>query len=953
MSRKHFIFSSKIAALSLILIAFTHVAVLLTSRAEIGFSAMSQLLQACSVFIALICAVRLGIRSDSFTRNFWLITSVGFGLLLLAIALRTYESQNVLAISDFVFFIHMLPFGVALLLSEDSPPKPFYWPTVFDVLQVCVIAGVVFAGVFYLPGKSVGINDRVNFYLLYAIALITRNVLVTSAFILKLLLSRSVVKHVTLFPMTIYLSIYSIGSIVTHSLFLTVTPAPLLLELQGSIPFLAVAWLSTRSRHHPHILPSTSVSSGVRQVLSLHLIPTALPGVVMLLSLWFLSTARNIALMAMFVSAVLFAFRLLATVYSEYRVSAALYRSERRYRSLVEAGADIVWTASPEGELSVSQESWRNFTGPVPLVGTESDWSETVHPEDRNSARQVWKKAMASAAPFSAEFRIQRWDGAYRDMLMRGAPVSDEHQRILEWIGTCIDVTDRNQYERAAESSRRQLREFVQNAPFGMGRVSFTKDRFLTANRALSRILGYEEQYRVQILSLDFSSLYSDRVEYDQLRLELQRNERVERIENRWRHKDGFPVIVRINGVRANEENTESLADLIVEDITEERFLEDQLHQSRKMETIGRLTGGIAHDFNNSLSVILGHSAVLEKELSGNERLKSRANAVSGSAKQAAAIVKQLLAFSRKQILQPRAVNLNQLLSDFVAMLGPMLGDEIDIKMSLAPEVWQVKVDYTQMQQVMMNLALNARDAMPHGGRITIKTHNRSLKLPAIAAHFRLPKGEYVIASVTDTGAGMTPHTMEHLFEPFFTTKESGKGTGLGLASVYGIVRQSGGYIVVSSVEGQGSSFDIYLPRANALEAQINVPTEIRPDTRGSTTVLVVEDSAALREFVSEGLTAVGYSVLTATNGVDALRKAEACQSNLDIVITDLSMPSMGGMELAERIHVRHPETKVLYMSGYPAALLSDEGRIPAGHPFIQKPFELPDLDRVLQQVLS
>jgi signal transduction histidine kinase len=384
------------------------------------------------------------------------------------------------------------------------------------------------------------------------------------------------------------------------------------------------------------------------------------------------------------------------------------------------------------------------------------------------------------------------------------------------------------------------------------------------------------------------------------------------------------------------------------------RQREDQLRQAQKMEAVGRLAGGIAHDFNNLLTGILGYADLLARTLPADHPGRADVEGIRKAGRSAAGLTKELLAFSRKQVLQPVVLDLNDVVSGTENLMRRLLGEDIALEVHLAPNLDQVKADRAQMEQVLLNLAVNARDAMPDGGRLVIETANAEAEREDLAAHVGSASGPHVLLSVRDSGHGMTPEVRAHLFEPFFTTKEVGKGTGLGLSTVYGVVKQSAGHIWADSVEGQGATFTIALPAVGTAPAPVVAAVErTEPALRGSETVLLVEDNDAVRDLARDTLARFGYRVIEARNGVEALRVGGAQLDRISLVLTDLVMPMMGGRELATRLTARRRDLKVIFTSGYAADTLGPQAALEPGATFIQKPFTPTALGQTVRDVLD
>jgi len=389
------------------------------------------------------------------------------------------------------------------------------------------------------------------------------------------------------------------------------------------------------------------------------------------------------------------------------------------------------------------------------------------------------------------------------------------------------------------------------------------------------------------------------------------------------------------------------------QDKAERKQLEQQLRQAQKMEAIGQLTGGIAHDFNNMLTVIIGYSELMLRSLGADDPMRDEVNEIREAGERAAALTRQLLAFSRKQVLQPKVLDFNAVLTNMDRMLQRLIGEDIALVAVPAPGIWRVYADPSQIEQVMMNLAVNARDAMPQGGKLTIETANVELDDAYARDHASVRPGSYVMLAVSDTGCGMNRETQARIFEPFFTTKEPGKGTGLGLSTVYGIVKQSGGSIWVYSEPGRGTTFKIYLPRGEAVAEAVEPSREAARTVRGSETILLVEDDNAVRALVRSTLQAHGYTVQEAPHGKHAIQVCEQHAAPIHLLVTDVVMPEMGGREVAERLKPSRPNMKVLFMSGYTDKAIVHHGELDPGTAFLQKPFTPDALARKVREVLD
>ena len=391
----------------------------------------------------------------------------------------------------------------------------------------------------------------------------------------------------------------------------------------------------------------------------------------------------------------------------------------------------------------------------------------------------------------------------------------------------------------------------------------------------------------------------------------------------------------------------------VIHDITQRRQLEEQLRQSQKMEAVGRLAGGVAHDFNNLLMIIKGNSEMMLEQLGAAERSRKNAGEIDKAADKAASLTRQLLAFSRMQVIQPKLLDLNGVVGEMAKMLGRLIGDDIELNIVSSASLGAVKADQGQIEQVLMNLVINGRDAMPEGGSLTIEIANVFLDEAYARRHAEVRPGNYVMMAVSDTGVGMDAETQAHIFEPFFTTKELGKGTGLGLATVYGAVKQNGGWIWVYSEPGRGTTFKIYLPQVEQVVSSPDRSRAVGPPLHGSETILLVEDQDAIRNLASEFLKGSGYTILEARDGIEALQVAEQRHGEIDLLLTDVVMPRMGGPELAVRLADLHPQMKVIYMSGYAEYAKDNRKLADSEKVILQKPFALDTLARKVREVLA
>jgi len=514
------------------------------------------------------------------------------------------------------------------------------------------------------------------------------------------------------------------------------------------------------------------------------------------------------------------------------------------------------------------------------------------------------------------------------------------------------DVTERILTEMALRQSQASLQSLVDNAPFGICRTSIEGDRVETLNSFLREMLGgYSLQ---EALQLKISKqVWTDPKDRDRLIEILRRNVTIKGFETSFRRRDGNTVRVRISGslIQDAETGAETFEGY-VEDMTQQSTLEQQVRQVQKLEAVGRLAGGMAHDFNNVLVVIKLSTELMLRQITPENPLSRPLLQVSSAADRAAALTRQMLAFGRQQMMQARVINLNSVVSETTHMLRHVIGEDVQLVTKLSDTTYNSRLDPDQVAQVILNLAVNARDAMPEGGTLQIETANVELDDAYTKTHPPVHPGRYVMLAVSDTGTGIDKSILPRIFDPFFTTKEVGKGTGLGLSIVYGIVKQSGGYIWAYSEPGHGTTFKVYFPVTRAALETPVAPRETTYRPAGQT-VLVVEDEAMIRSNVRECLQQLGYQVLEAESGEIALKLCEEHRGKVDLVLTDLVMPAMGGHELAGELAERHPEVKMLFMSGYTEDTAARRDILLRGSAFLQKPFSVGDLSNAVQQALA
>ena len=622
--------------------------------------------------------------------------------------------------------------------------------------------------------------------------------------------------------------------------------------------------------------------------------------------------------------------------------------SELRFRQLAENISEVFWITDPGKQqmLYVSPGYERVWGRSVEsLYAAPGTWLDAIHPEDRAAVRVAASRQLEGA--YDVSYRILRPDGSIRWIRDRAFPVADAHGNWYRIVGTAQDITAQRAAQEALERTEREQRALA---------TELSRERArLEAAQAVAKLGSWET--RLDTLAVSWSPetyriFGKARESFEpshEAFLELVHPEDRARIDQAFRSIDDQPHSIEhrilVDGrvkhveerwqVSFDEHGRPTHATGTCQDITERVLLEEQLRQSQRLEAVGRLTGGVAHDFNNLLTVIIGNAELLAERLAGDP-VAPAAQAVVDAAGRGSELVRGLLAFSRKQALSPRSVDVASLLEGLQPLLRPALGGRIELRTIAGKATWPAMVDPTQLESALLNLAINARDAMPGGGRLVIETANVDLDDAYLQQRPFARPGPHVAISVTDTGTGISPEHLSRVFEPFFTTKEAGKGTGLGLAMVYGFVKQSGGHITLYSESGQGTTVRLYLPRAREATG---APARPAPAPRpGSQSVLLVEDDEAVRRQAESHLAALGYRILSAASGeraLDILRGAE----HVDLLLTDITMPGMSGPVLAERARALRPGLRVLFSSGFAQGALAADGRLAPGEMLLAKPY--------------
>jgi len=625
-----------------------------------------------------------------------------------------------------------------------------------------------------------------------------------------------------------------------------------------------------------------------------------------------------------------------------------------QWRLVLEATAEAIFVVDLEGNCTFCNPACLKLLGypsRQDLLG--KNLHGVIHPNCSEEECLIHKSIRESTGVQVDDNVLCRADGTPFRAEIWSTPLRMRDE-LIGWVVSFIDISQRIAAAEALRNSEAKYRSLVNSMLGFIWTVSEPGELcFITEN--VQEIWGYS----VEELSLRGKEIWpanihlEDRDKVLEAFCALFRDGQTYNVEYRFRRKDGQWIWVHAFAFNTYEKNGHYRADGICTDITALRLMEDKRRHSHKMEAIGRLAGGVAHDFNNLLTIIMGNAQILADSVGLGQVQKKCVQQINKASEQASSLTRQLLAFSRKQALQPKVLDLNNVVTDFGKMLPRLIGEDIEFVFAAEKGLGHIKVDPGQIEQVLLNLAVNARDAMPTGGKLIIETRNCEVTEDYTKSHASVTPGKYVLLAVTDTGQGMDAETQSRIFEPFFTTKVQGKGTGLGLATVYGIVKQSGGYIWVYSEPKLGTSFKIYLPRVDEPVENHRTKELASATTGGTETLLVVEDQEDLRKLAASYLKSTGYHVLEAGNGVEGLQIVETHEGRIDLLVTDVVMPKMGGWELADRAAVIRPEMKVVYMSGFSEYGVAFENFQQVRDFFIQKPFGMQVLGRRVRDALD
>ncbi|MDD4668116.1 MAG: PAS domain S-box protein [Candidatus Cloacimonetes bacterium] len=639
------------------------------------------------------------------------------------------------------------------------------------------------------------------------------------------------------------------------------------------------------------------------------------------------------------------------SIHDQKTAELKMCESERRMRLIFDTMREGVIVVDNNDQIQFVNKSLCTLFGiQAQDVLGKTGYEELIIPEDHHI---IIEKNQQRTSGLVDEYQVRgrKRNGELIWLQISGAPIHDEQNQVVGSVGIMTDITQKHKMLQALHKSEEKYRHLFEDSLAGVFQSSFN-DQYLNVNTSFAKMFGFESAQDMIAKVKDIKDMYVHPEQRENLKAQLLRDGLVEHYELELKRVDGSEFWVSLYARLGTHEDDSMILEGACVDITESKSLKEQLLASQKMEAIGKLAGGIAHDFNNLLTVILGYAEDIMENLNPNSQLNEPADEIIKAGLRAANLTRQLLAFSQKQILNNQEVNFNSLINNLHGIISRLTGEEIQVDIKLSEDLASVKADPSQIEQVLINMIINAKEAMPTGGRLIIKTSNQDVDSNYAELHPSLKEGKYVLLSISDTGCGIDRESINHLFEPFFTTKDKSRSSGLGLASAYGIIEQAGGAILPYSEPGKGTTMKILLPELRSTgENAAEILTPVNFHGQGQK-ILVVEDEEALGRIVQKMLLSMGYNVTSSGSSLHALKILEEGE-HFDLIITDVVMPAMNGKELANAIHTRFPEQKILFMSGFADDVIAQHGILDPNLPFIQKPFSAKTIAPVIHKLLS
>jgi PAS domain S-box-containing protein len=944
----------KLLAVAFVIVGL-HVTSVLTLGTSTAGSLLGNLLQITACGVAVAAVVAASRRATGLTRRFWLLVGCGLAVWGVAnvgwtyyeIVLRTEPPTG--SMVRFLFGTQSIFFALAVFLNQDKNSSTLDLESVLDFVQIAIVFFFIFIGFYYIPSHH-----------LDARAAYIREVWMETGEDLALVLlatvqamrARSSQIRKLYQGFAAYLLVYAVcAGVADYVQTIRIAPTGTWYDLGWTMPLLGAALWAANWQPSPVMPGPQRVRQKRFAELLLDNATLALAPLIVLLQVAQLETEwRAVRFTLLGVSILCYAARLGVTQYRQNETEGTLERHNRAMDSAVN-GIAIVDAKGQHTYANAAFVQMMGFENPESIAGRP--WRDVYAPQDVERVERQIRESLRKSGKWLGPMNIHRRDGSTLPVEMAVTALPDGGV-------VCVsrDVTAKREAENARAQAEAKYRMLVEQ----VAAISYIAElgihgEWLYVSPQVETMFGFPPEEWLMDSRAWTQHVHPE--DHKVVEAAEEASKRGERFQAEYRvvRKDGRVIWVSDTAVVVAGSDAHPLMEGIIVDITERKQLETQLQQARRMEAIGRLAGGIAHDFNNLLTIIKGYTELALKRPRISPELQADVERIEDASERAGTLVRQLLAFSRRQVLQPKFVDLNSIVLGLDKLLRRLMDEGIQMTTIPGKDIGTVKADPGQMEQVIMNLVVNARDAMPKGGKLTVETANVDLDVAYASDHATVKPGSYVMLAVSDTGTGMSPETVAHIFEPFYTTKESGRGTGLGLSTVYGIVKQSGGYIWVYSEPGRGSSFKIYLPRVEQAPEELPAVKVASGEQKGTETILLVEDEPQVRELARMALSEKGYTVLVTPSPEDAESECERYGAEIHLLLTDLILPGLTGRELAKRLTGRHPKMRVLYMSGYTYGITTrpglHSGLLEDGAAFLQKPFTPSALSEKVREVLD
>jgi two-component system cell cycle sensor histidine kinase/response regulator CckA len=929
----------KLLLVSVIGLLVLSVCVILTLGMSPAGSLLTNSLQIVCCGLAAATCFAASKRGRGLSRPFWILVACSIATWAVAnLGWMYYENWLHVPVPRFslvriLFDVQGVFYAIALFLDKEKDSQEFTAEMVLDSVQIAIVFLSLFFGLFYaqvLQGAQGQFNELVVTEIFVGISLTLTLIALVQAFGAKTKRIRSLYGGLALF-----LFVYTLGSGLAESPWANkLASTGSWYDLGWTIPFLfAVMWAGRWQEDAEAAAPAKFAAKTLKELALKNVMLALAPLIVLILVARLGAQWRMIGLSLLAVSIISYVVRLGITEFRQSQTSAAVMR----HRAAMESTEDGMAILDASGVHVYANSAFARMVGfPNAQAVLGKTWQQVYDPRDVTQLVAEVRASVQKTGKWSGQVALHRPDDTILPVEMAITLMAPD--------GTvCVarDITDRLNTEHARAEAEIKYRTLVEQ----VAAISYIAEigatgQWLFVSPQVETILGYPQDEWLAG-SCDWMR-YVVPEDHPIVLAAEERSLRGEPFQAEYRitRKDGEIIWVSDNAVVVRGSDSHPVMEGLIVDITDRKLLENQLQQARKMEAVGRLAGGVAHDFNNLLTIIKGYIEMALQRCLDRPELHSDIRRIEEAADRAVTLVRQLLAFSRKQVLRPKVLDLNAIVMNLDQLLRRLMPQNIEMKTFVSKDVAAVKADPGQIEQVIMNLVVNARDAMPDGGRILVETSNIDLDSTYSRDHAVVVPGPYVLLAVSDTGIGMTADTVAHIFEPFYTTKESGRGTGLGLSTVYGIVKQSGGYIWVYSEPRKGATFKVYLPRVKDAVSDLPAHVPSASTTRkGHETILLVEDEPDVRELTQMVLSERGYTVIEAPTPADAERLAVNNGAEIHLLLTDVVMPGISGSELAKRLTGQFPNLRVLFMSGYTHNLFAQDGTLEEGISFLQKPF--------------